>query len=420
MLERYFSKPGTIDRIRGCWLGPAIEQYVVWLTEHGYQRRSIVHRVPLLVRMAEFTRLRGVAGVEGVADHVEDFVRWRSAHRVRRTRSAAAARQYLVDTRIPIRHFLRVVQATGDAPGPQATAPLTCWAPDFLPSLRETRGLSPFTVEGYAVQLRAFERYLRAKGVDDVQALTPTLLDGFLADRREHVSARSLTMTCAALRAFLRHLHRSGLLARDLSSVIEGPRTYTLSGVVRAISAADVHRTLSGLDRRSLADKRDYAMLLLLAVYGLRAREVAALTLDDVDWHRSVLSVRARKAGHEAVYPLVPEVGEALLDYLQHARPACADRRLFRRMMAPQGPVSPRVVVDRAGHALRQAGVVVARPGSHTFRHSCAQRLVDADFSLKVIGDYLGHRRAASTRIYSKVALEALRDVALGHGEAVV
>jgi len=419
MLERYFSKPGTIDRIRGCWLGPAIEQYVVWLIERGYQRRSIVHRVPLLVQMAEFTRLRGVAGVEDVANHVEDFVRWRSGRRVRRTRSAVAARQYLVDTRIPIRHFLRVVRAS-DTSDPQATAPLTRWAPDFLPWLRETRGLSPFTVEGYAVQLRAFERYLRTKGVDDVKALTPTLLDGFLADRREHVSARSLTMTCAALRAFLRYLHRSGLLARDWSAVIEGPRTYTLSGVVRAISAAEVHRTLSGLDRRSLGGKRDYAMLLLLAVYGLRAREVAALTLDDVDWHRSVLSVRARKAGHEAVYPLVPEVGEALLDYLQHARPACADRRLFRRMMAPQGPVSPRAVVDRAGRALRQAGVVVARPGSHTFRHSCAQRLVDAEFSLTVIGDYLGHRRAASTRIYSKVALEALRDVALGHGEAVV
>jgi hypothetical protein len=229
MLERYFSKPGTIDRIRGCWLGPAIEQYVVWLTEHGYQRRCVVHRVPLLVRLAEFTRLRGVAGVESVADHVEDFVHWRSAHRVRRTRSAAVARQYLVDTRTPIRHFLRVVQATGGAPSPQAAAPLTRWAPDFLPSLRETRGLSPFTVKGYAVQLRAFESHLRARGADDVQALTPTLLDGFLADRREHVSARSLTMTCAALRAFLRYLHRTGRLARDLSgylraSSVPGPR----------------------------------------------------------------------------------------------------------------------------------------------------------------------------------------------------
>ena len=88
-------------------------------------------------------------------------------------------------------------------------------------------------------------------------------------------------------------------------------------------------------------------------------------------------------------------------------------------MVAPHGAVTYRIVADRATYALRQAGVTVARPGSHTLRHSCAQRLVDAEFSLKVIGDYLGHRQASSTRIYSKVDLEALRDVALGEGEAL-
>jgi site-specific recombinase XerD len=143
------------------------------------------------------------------------------------------------------------------------------------------------------------------------------------------------------------------------------------------------------------------------------------LTLDDVDWHTEVLHVRARKAGHAATYPLAVEVGEGLLDYLQHGRPPHATRHLFLRMVAPHGAVTHPLVARRATHALRQAGVNVARPGSHTLRHSCAQRLVDAEFSLKVIGDYLGHRRASSTRIYSKVDLEALRDVALGEGEAL-
>jgi integrase len=182
----------------------------------------------------------------------------------------------------------------------------------------------------------------------------------------------------------------------------------------------DVHRTLAGIDRRSAAGKRDYAMLLLLVVYGLRAREVAALMLDDIDWHRSVLHIRGRKAGHESMYPLAVEVGEGLLDYLQHARPQGTERHVFQRMMAPRGAVTHSIVTNRATHALRQAGIEVARPGSHTLRHSCAQRLVDAEFSLKVIGDYLGHRRASSTRIYTKVDLEALREVGLGEGEALL
>jgi site-specific recombinase XerD len=303
--------------------------------------------------------------------------------------------------------------------GSNATRPLAHWAPHFFAHLHEERGLSPTTVEGYAAQLRSFERYVAARCLEGPQAITPTVLDTFLAEKRTHVCARSLTMTCAAMRLFLRYLYREGLVARDLSAVIEGPRTYRLSDVARSISADEVGRTLSRIDRRSKVGKRDYAMLLLLVVYGLRAREVAALTLDDIDWHTSVLHVRTRKAGHAATYPLAVEVGEGLVDYVQHGRAQSADRHVFLRLVAPQGPVTHGIVADRATHALRQASVEVARPGSHTLRHSCAQRLVDAEFSLKVIGDYLGHRRASSTRIYSKVALEALRDVALGEGEAL-
>lgn len=232
--------------------------------------------------------------------------------------------------------------------------------------------------------------------------------------------ARSLGTTCAALRAFLRYLFREGIVRRDLSAAVDGPRTYALSEVPRWIAADDVKRMLEGIERRSIVGRRDYAMLLLLVVYGLRAREVAALTVDDLDWRASVLHVRGRKAGHAATYPLTAEVGEALLDYLQRGRPQTSDRCLFFRAVAPRGVVTHRIVSLRAKHYLRKAGIDVARPGSHTLRHSCAQRLVDAEFSLKTIGDFLGHRHASSTRIYSKVAIDALREVALGDGEAVL
>lgn len=419
MIERYFTKPQTVDRIRSSWLGETIERYVTWLSEHGYQARSVYHRVPLLVRFAAFTHQRGATQVEAVADHVDSFIQDQVAHRVRRSRSPIAKQQYIRDTRTPIQHFLRVVRVDGIPARSNAACPLAHWAPDFFTYLQDERGLSPTTVAGYAAQLRAFDRYVTAHSLDGPQALTPTVLDRFLAERRTHLSARSLVITCAVLRAFFRYLYRERLAPRDFSALIEGPTAYRLSEIPRSITADDVHRTLSSIDRRSRVGKRDYAMLLVLVVDGLRAREVAALTLDDIDWHTAVLHVRARKAGHEATYPLAVEVGEGLLDYLQQGRPQSADRHLFLRTVAPQGAVTARIVADRATRALRQAGIDVARPGSHTLRHSCAQRLVDAEFSLKVIGDYLGHRRASSTRIYTKVGLEALRDVALGDGEVL-
>jgi integrase/recombinase XerD len=113
-------------------------------------------------------------------------------------------------------------------------------------------------------------------------------------------------------------------------------------------------------------------------------------------------------------------VGEAVLDYLQRGRPATTDRHLFFRAAAPRQPIGAAAVSSRARHYLLKAGVDVPRPGSHTLRHSAVQRLVDANFDLKTIGDFVGHRSARSTEVYAKVAVEALRAVALGDGEAVL
>jgi len=167
----------------------------------------------------------------------------------------------------------------------------------------------------------------------------------------------------------------------------------------------------------SALGKRDYAILLLLVTYGLRACEVANLKLDDIDWKRERLMVSERKAGHNTAYPLSSAVGEAIIDYLKHGRPPIHDRHLFLRAMAPRLPMASGAVSNRVTNYLHKAGIAVGRPGSHTLRHTCVQRLVDAEFSFKAIGDYGGHASPASTQIYTKVAVETLREVALGHGE---
>ena len=143
----------------------------------------------------------------------------------------------------------------------------------------------------------------------------------------------------------------------------------------------------------------------------LRSREVAALTLDDIDWKRDRLHIRGRKAGHSTVYPLAPAVGESLLDYLQHGRPKMPERALFFRAYAPFTQLSGVAVSLRAKCYLRKTGIKVARPGSHTLRHTCVQRLLDSGLSLKTIGDFVGHRTPDATKIYAKVNIAALREV---------
>ncbi len=222
------------------------------------------------------------------------------------------------------------------------------------------------------------------------------------------------------LRVFLRYAYREGATTADLSGVMDRPQFYRLSGIPRSITWEEVGRVLAGVDRRTPCGKRDWAILLLLVTYGLRGREVAALTLDDIDWKCERLTVPERKAGHSTAFPLSASIGDALVDYLRNGRPQTASRRVFFRSVAPVEPFTPAAVSARARHYLIKAGIDVPRPGSHTLRHTCVQRLVDADFALKTIGDFIGHRSAKSTEIYAKVAVEPLREVALGDGEEVL
>jgi integrase len=174
--------------------------------------------------------------------------------------------------------------------------------------------------------------------------------------------------SAGVLRVFLRYAHREGAHGADLSGAVGWPQVYRLSNIPRSISWDDVNRVLASVDRRSKAGRRNYAILLLLVTYGLRAREVAELSLDDIDWKNDRLRVPERKAGHSTAFPLSPVVGEAVLDYLRHGRPETSDRHLFFRAAAPRRPIGAAAVSSLCRAHLLRAGVDVPRPGSHTLR----------------------------------------------------
>jgi site-specific recombinase XerD len=422
MLENYYVRPVTTDRIRGSWIAPAIERYVDWLAQQRYTPRSVLRRVPILVSFGEFAKAHGASELGHLPAHLEPFVEVWVRKRIS-SRSAARRKKAGQEVRNPIRQMLSLTIPgyVGLGRSRKPDNPFERQAPGFLTYLVEEKGLRPRSILQYRHHLHQFAAYLRRIGVHDLATLSPTVLSGFIAEYAPpRISWTTMRNACGALRVFLRYLHREGLTAKDLSALVEFPQSYRHAGLPRSMGWEQVEQVLAGVDRRSDSGKRDYAILLLLATYGLRACEVAALTLDDLDWRNERLKIRDRKAGNTTTYPLSAVVGAAVIDYLKNARPATACREVFMRTTAPLAPIGHAAVVGRAGYFIRKAGINVPRAGSHVLRHSCVQRLLNAHFSLKHIGDYVGHRSASSTQIYGKIAIEQLRDVALGDGEDVL
>jgi integrase/recombinase XerD len=419
MLHRYFVKPTTINRIRNSWIGAGIERYVAWLTEQGYSRQKVATWVPILVRFGEFTKKRGVIEWSELPQQQEPFITfWIKEH------GKADLPEHALNlagrtVRIPIEQLLSLL-----LPGYQNCAhgigladPFITSAPDFFPFLRNQRGLQQTTIGQYRHYLRHFETTLNRKNIANLSDISPAVLSNFVSESGPRWNKRSVQSLCSILKMFLRYLFSAGLIARNLSQCIESPRHYSLAQLPRSIASDEVQRLFGVVDRSTPTGIRNYAILLLLVTYGLRAREVAALAVHDIDWKRERLHIPMRKAGHSAVYPLSTAVGEAVLDYLQRGRPKTAVKTLFFRAIAPRVAITWNAVSLIAKRYIHKAGIDVPRPGSHTLRHTCVQRLVEARQSLKTIGDYVGHRTPDATKIYTKVDIETLREVALGVGE---
>jgi len=212
----------------------------------------------------------------------------------------------------------------------------------------------------------------------------------------------------------MRYLQYKGLVKVDLSVAVPSTRTWRMQSVPGYLTVQQVSRVLRKIDRSTAFGRRDFAILPLLARLGLRANEIATMSLDDIDWQTGQLRVRG-KGRRRSQMPLPAEVGSALADYLQNGRPVSSNsRRVFLRELAPHiGFSTASNVSVIAKCALIRAGIHVPRLGSHLFRHSLATHLLRAGATLMDIGQVLRHEVADTTRIYAKVDVTALRAIGL-------
>ena len=321
--------------------------------------------MPLLRQFGEFTRAQGATQWADLPDWVEPFVQaWVQQHG-QHAGTREARRQIARDVRNPIQQLLQLLLPAYTGRGRTRPAvPFADRAPGFWTYLRQERGLRDATITLYHHSLRRLEAYLTRIALQELNALSPAVLSAFLTVSSRELGKTSMRVLCSHLRMFLGYLYDERMITRDLRAAGAAPRTYRLADLPRSISWNEVGRLLEVVDRRTPLGKRDYAIILLLVTYGLRAREVAALTLEDLDWPRAHLRVPERKAGHSTAYPLSPIVGEALVAYLRQGRPTTSERTLFFQVHAPYRPITWGTISQRIAHYLRRAGIAVPRAGS--------------------------------------------------------
>ena len=307
--------------------------------------------------------------------------------------------------------LLGYLRGLGAAPAPVA-GPVTetgQMLDRYAGYLAAERGLAERTV---ALNVRLARPFLQQRALDrngrlDLEQLTAAEVRAFVLDRARK-QPRSAKRIVTALRSLLRFLHVIGVIGVPLAAAVPSPAGHALAGLPRALEAGQVAAMLASCDPATATGRRDRAVLLLLSRMGLRADEAAALGLDDIDWRRGEITVRG-KGGRRDRLPLPADVGAAIVAYLRDGRPENAlDRTVFISAQAPRQALTCLGITTIVADAARRAGIP-GRVHAHRLRHSAATAMLRGGGSLTEIGQALRHARPATTAIYAKVDIGALR-----------
>ena len=381
-------------------LGPHVEGFVVWLCDQGYPILPIRLRVRALPRVDERLRRRGVRQIQDVTS--ADLLRLRPRHSSQDVYGSAT-----------VHSLARYFGAQGLLSPVQLT-PREQLVSEYCAHLERVRGFAESTRTHHAATAGEWLEFLGFDGDTSIlSGVGAQEIEEFLRHCSPRFTRESLQHVVSHLRSFLRFLAVRGLAAAGLDAEIDTPRVYRGERLPRSLAWETVRAFLAAIDRSTAMGRRDYAMFLLVATYGLRTSEIATLRLDDIEWRAGRLRVPRPKNRTPLVLPLTEDVGAALADYLRHARPDLPRREVFLRVRAPAGHIEPTAVTEAFQGWVRRSGLPIPYQGPHCLRHSLAVHLLRRGTPLTAIGEILGHRSAEATCVYLRLHVEDLRDAAL-------
>lgn len=383
-------------------LVPFAEGFRGELLRRGHPPGVAKHHLVLMGQLNRWLSAENVGASDLTLDVAERFLESRRAPGQRRVPTLASL--------VPLFVYLRDQQVVPPEP-PQVPMPGDELLARYRRHLLHDRGLTPITVLRYERFARRFlaDRASRTGTETGAEGLTTAEVNAYMLGASSRLVVGSAKREAADLRALLRFLYLDGILQTDLGTAMPPVATWRGTRLPPTMSTAEVEALLASCDRSTTSGRRDYAILVLLARLGLRAGEVAAIQLGDVDWRAGEIRVRG-KARRGDCLPLPVEVGEALVGYLTDARPSSVCPQLILTLYAPPRPIHPSSITNVVYRACRRAGL--ARVGGHRLRHALATEMLRQGGDLLEIAQVLRQSDLATTSGYAKVDRAALRTVA--------
>ena len=405
MFEALFTHPQTITRHQS---GPMAEErlrYLEHLKAQGTRRGTLRNTARVLYRATVHMELgeSGPVELKAIAKAAEQWAsrkvppgRWRGP-------GGAGPQKLYYRTISRWMRFLGRLQEPASKPSPHNTE-----VEAFMTYMQEERGLASETLKTRRWHLGRF--FAQCQGIA-LRRLSLTDVEQFLISLGKkgwtRVAIRSM---CSSLRSFFLYAERRQWTRPGVGAGIRKPRLYREEYLPQGPSWSHVEKLLDLTNTERPSDIRDRAILMLLAIYGLRRSEVRRLRLEDLDWERRLLFVRQSKQGRARVYPLIVSVAEAIARYVREVRPRSTYREVFLILRAPYTPMGSDSIYAVVAAKLHYLGISLPHMGPHTLRHACATRLIGQGFRLTEVGGHLGHQTHDVTRIYAKVDVAGLRE----------
>jgi len=401
MIVRFKPHP---ERLRYYLVGPLrphIESFATLLSQRGYGSATGWRKIGLVAELSRWLERKHIR-LKILDERLTNAflrARWKRVSK------------YLGDaTMIALLQHLRLSHAI-QTPAPAPPNNLDLLAHEYENFLTQERALMQSSVNLYLRTARRFAAHCLQRGKLRLDKLVAKDVTAFVLHNTSHRSRWSAKSMITGLRSFFGFLFQRGRTTTNLAAAVPTVPGWNRSALPRYLEANQVEKVLRCCDRRTKTGKRDYAILLLLARLGLRGGEVAKLTLDDIGWDAGELLIRGKGAAMNKL-PLREDVGSALADYLQKARPHCSSRHVFIRSRAPNANLlGASTIGSIVLRALVRAEIHSPHRGAHVFRHSLATRMLAHGASLAQIGQVLRHQSVQTTELYAKVDLVALRQL---------
>jgi integrase/recombinase XerD len=405
-MDQFFGKVPTIQRLQQGPLSTYLNEFAAQLSSEGYGLVAARRQIQVTANFSAWLKKNRVSAQQITPGHVERFVKYLVRKRPLRSTDPAALKRMLAILR------RQGVISNEDVVSLQPSSS-ELLQDEFVRYLFKERGLAKSSVFIYQTFVVFFLNDRFAGGDVLPSELSAADIVSFVRRQALSLQPKRAKLMMTAIRSFLRFLHYRGFVHVDLGAAIPKIISWSMAEIPRAMPVAQVALILAVCNRQNTRGRRDYAILLLLSRLGLRAGEVVSLTLDDIDWNASSITIHG-KGSQISKLPLPTDVGEALADYLQKGRPQTTSRAMFFTVKAPIVALTKQQSVGHVvARSLARAGIDTPRKGAHQLRHTLATEMLRQGAWLEEIGEILRHQSPQSTMIYAKVDSASLRQLAL-------